>query len=1090
MSQNVDWFVAPTGVRGDGSRERPFHDPWAAFRRAEPGDTVHVAAGVYHGRFDRSSWIIECPKLTVLGGYSRDFTTRTPWQTPSVFACYAGYEYARESNLIAGRENHSDLVLDGLCFDAAGRNQYDADPGGGIQRIPSMEGAVASFSAPNVTIRNCIFANSANGGVELAGSGSRFENNLLLNTIGISMLTLRSSTKLVEQPIVVARNTFCVVHDLDDPAGRGGDRSQGVRVQAPAVIEHNVFVAMGNSAIGVLLDAGRVAIEHNVFFASPHAVVTCNTSGFKGEIKEQNLEELEDMGFKACAGNAVQDPGIKGLPPAWVDAVTRDLWARYATPPREAANALRTAHGLAALTPADIEPKDGKGSLAPRFALEAVAGLASGAQQGFRAVELPAAVAGRTPPAAPEYRRIEWAAMVTPDPALANTRVELRVGLGSEQNTQLLPDATVESHMAVRVYDPGSDEHSFFVLIPRHSFAARQYRESRSYTRGMEVEKTYWLRGVYRTDTGNNRQKATLVVESVTLGPMHAPPLPARPAGRDWFVRAGSSGGDGSREKPFRDPFQALEKCEGGDTIHVAGGEYFGKLKSGKWLITMRNLALLGGYDAGFNSRDPWTNHTRFSLHPEEKAKGRPAGTMLYSEEVSDGLIVDGFIFDGASWNSYKDGSLDLGTSPLAPLVRLRGVDAPVTVRNCLFVNGSDNGVVLDGALSVFENNVVVNHSGDGLIVNANGSGPAQIRNNTILFACDPTQRAGTGQSSSRGTLVQLTGRGGITLECNVLGYADNYGLRTALPQENVTLRNNVFAANLFNHVCDCQYLFADGSNWARRVEADSSYGLDANRLAVEPWPVDREFLDLALARLFTLPSRIGSEEWKAIASAAGASVRPVEDKPAAAPAPVAEPTAAPADPASGGSLSLEALMSRISSTTDKLKEIAAATAPPPAAPKYCPVYDWQKALALFTAGAETAPGAHRRKLEVPVFTAAPAKPAVDYLPVNAAELDALRETLDLKPIALAVTQLRDSSANPAVFAPGTDRKNWNAYGVATVDASTRTRIAIVVRMDTDLSRRIGRVAASDKLLVRGTAHHTSGQSGLSIVVDAFETAG
>jgi len=37
--------------------------------RAEPGDTIHIAAGTYYGRLDRSSWIVECPRITVLGGY-------------------------------------------------------------------------------------------------------------------------------------------------------------------------------------------------------------------------------------------------------------------------------------------------------------------------------------------------------------------------------------------------------------------------------------------------------------------------------------------------------------------------------------------------------------------------------------------------------------------------------------------------------------------------------------------------------------------------------------------------------------------------------------------------------------------------------------------------------------------------------------------------------------------------------------------------------------------------------------------------------------------------------------------------------------
>ena len=1082
MPDPVDWFVAPTGVRGDGSRGHPFHDPWAALRRAEPGDAIHVAAGLYYGRFDRSSWIVETPNLTLLGGYSRDFSTRTPWKTPSVFGCYPRYEYARENNLISGRDNHSDLILDGLCFDSADRNQYGDKPGDGIGRIPTMDGPIASFSGANVVIRNCVFMNSGTGGVELSGTGSRFENNLLLSIIGISMLTLRSSTQLIEQPIAVRGNSFCFMHDMGDPAAGGGDRSQGVRVMAPAVIENNVFVGCGNSAIGVLLDVQRVAIEGNFFFASPRSVIACNTSGFKGEIKEKNLEEIEDIGFKACAGNVVQDPAITGVPAIWLDAYTRDLLARYATPPLDSATILRAAAGLPALAPADVRAEDQKGAVAPRYTTQDMGNLVFGAKQGFHGVELPGPAGSRVPVATPAaYQRIDWPATVTPDAGLANTRVELRVGLGSEQNTQLLADASVETHMGVRVYNPGSDENSFYVLIPRNSFASRQYREGRNYPRGMEVEKTYWLRGVYRTDTGNNRQKATLVVESVTPAPMFTPPLPGRPAGRDWFVRAGSSGGDGSREKPFRDPFQALEKCEGGDAIHVAGGEYFGKLRSGKWLLTMRNLALLGGYDAGFNTRDPWACPTRFSLDAEEKAKGRPAGTPIYSEENSDGLVLDGFVFDGASWNNYKDGSLDLGTSPLAPLVRLRGADSPITVRNCLFVNASDGAVVIDCALGVFENNVIVNTSSDALVFNANGAGPGAIRNNTILFACDPTQRAGSGESSSRGTLIQLKGRGGIELDSNIIGFADNYGIRAALPQDNIALRNNRFGANGFNHLCDCQYLFADGTNWMRRVEADSAYLLEGNQLGVSGWPVDPQFADQALARLFTLPSRIGTEEWKSVAATVGATVRPVEKQPAAEVASAAPP-AAPA----GGS-SLDALMASLSATKGQIKAAETAATAPSAAPKYCPPYDWQKALALFTAGADSVPGAHRRKLEAPLFGTLTAKTAVEYTPINAAELDAQRDSLDGKPVTLTITQLRDSSSNPSVFAPGTDKKDYSAYGVVAVDAPTRTRLAIVVRADTDVSRRMGRVQASDKLNVRGTAYHTSGQSGLTILVDSFD---
>jgi hypothetical protein len=1090
MTPNVDWFVAPTQMRGDGSRERPFHDPWMAFLRAEPGDTVHIETGTYFGRFDRSSWIIECPRLTVLGGYSRDFTTRTPWKTPSVFAYFAGYESVREPNLITGREDHSDLVLDGLCFDAAGRNEYGAKEGAGISRIPNMESVIASLNAANVTIRNCVFTNSANGGVELQGSGSRFENNLLINLVGTSMLSLKSSTQLIEKPIVVTGNTFCFMHDPGDPAGGGGPQSHGVIAQCPAVIENNLFVSCANSGISNYVDPERMAIERNVFFATPRDVLESRSSGTTGEIKEKNLEELEDLGFKACAGNVVQDPAIHGLPGPWVDAWSRDLFARYRTPPRDAANALRAAAGLPPLSPADVEKPDQKGAMAPRFPLSAIATFTPGAQPGFHAVELPVAVTPRAPAPTPDYRRIAFPAIVTPEASLANARVELRVGLGAAQNTQILPDAAPDTHMGARVYNPGTDDDSFLVLIRRNSFASRQYREARNYPRGMEVEKTYFLRGVCRTDVSNSRQKATLLVESIEPAPIFAPPIPPRPEGRDWFVRAGSSGGDGSREKPFRDPFQALEKAEGGDTIHVAAGDYFGKLRSGRWVLSIRYLALLGGYDADFKTRDPWTNHTRFALEAEERAKGRPEGKILYSEENSDGLLLDGFIFDGSTWNTYKDGSLDLDRSPIAPLIQLRGLDSPVTVRNCIFLNGSDSAVDINCALTVFENNIVVNTSGDALTLNSNAAGPAVIRNNTLLFAADPTERAGTGKSSSRGAMIELRGRGAIDLESNLIAFGDNYGMRAALPQDNITLRNNVFAANLFNHLCDCQYLFADGTNWTRRVEADSSYALDGNQLSVSQWPpIDVAFLDLALARLFQLPSRIKTDEWKSIASATGATVRPVEEESASAvETPVPTPSPAPAPASSGGSLT--DIMARLSGTAAKLKAAEkAAPAPAAGAPKYCPVFDYKKAMALVTEGPDSVPGAHRKTLEVS-FRELEAKPQITYTPITAADVDAQRESLNGKPIELTVSQVRDSSSTPSSYAPGTDKKNYTAYGVAAVDGNTRTRLSIVIREDTDASKRMRRVQSSDKLLVRGTAYAIQGTSGLAILVDTFDVAG
>jgi hypothetical protein len=530
MTQPSHWFVAAdAGPSGDGSREKPFHDLWLALRHAGPGDVIHIAAGTYFGRFDRSSWIVDCPNLTVRGGYTRDFSARTPWKSPSVLACYSGYESTRENNLIAGRDDHAGLVLDGLFFDASGRNSYGDKPGDGIKSFPNTASAVASFSAENVTIRNCVFANSANGGVELSGAGSRFENNLLLNMIGLAMLDLRSSSRMISQPIAVAGNTFCFMHDTNEPAGTGGDRSHGIRINCPASVENNVFVSCGNSAVSTTLDPARIAIDRNLFFAIPHSALESRALGNTGEISEKNFEELEDLGFKSCAGNVIQDPSIAGLPPAWLDTYSRHLFSRYATPPREAGNALRAAIGLPPLTAADLEKQDQKGALAPRLSVTDALAFSSGATQGCHPVELPVEIAPPAASPATVYRPVEWNAIDTPDTSLANAPVQLRAGLGAEQNASVLADAGPDTHMGVRIYRPGSDDNPIFVFIRRNTLPARQYREAITYTRGMDVEQTYMLRGVYRTDTNSSARR-----HLSSSNPSHPllSLLPIRPHGR------------------------------------------------------------------------------------------------------------------------------------------------------------------------------------------------------------------------------------------------------------------------------------------------------------------------------------------------------------------------------------------------------------------------------------------------------------------------------------------------------------------------------------------------------------------------------
>jgi len=1091
MSDNARyWFVAEGARNGEGSKEKPFHDPWLAFHAAGPNDTVHIAAGTYFGRYDRSSWLIDSPQLTVLGGYNPEFSQRTPWQTPTIFAAYPDYECARENNMIAGGGDHTGLTLDGLFFDSAGKNKYDAAPSEGLHDYPTMDGPIASFNGKKVTIKNCVFANSATGGVQISGDGSRFENNFLVNILGLGMLELRSAPNQA-QLLTVTGNSFCFAYDTSGPPfGNGADSAVGVRVQCPAIIQNNIFMGCGNSAISIYRDIDRTSIDKNLFYLMPHNTITGRMQGDTADITEANLDEFEDLGPKSASGNSVQDPGLAALRATWIDGYTRFLLARFAKPPKAAANNLRTAVGLPALDPAALQKPADQGAFAAKLAPADILAIHFTAGQGFHPIDLPATEIAAQPPAdAPTYRSVDWSAMKTPETSLAQQRVELRAGLGFAQNNALLADAPMDTSMAFQIYQPGVDESPMFVVARRWTLANRQFEAATKSNNGREVENTYFIRGIYRVDIAPGfRQKATLMVESIAPAPLI--PAPAeRSMGRDWFVKAGSSGGDGTREKPFRDPFQALEKAEGGDAIHVAGGDYVGKLHAGQWKILIRNLALLGGYDAEFKERDPWKNPTRFVMSEEEKAKGTLQGTILGSNENSEGLVLDGFIFDGSTYNGYTPtGALDLRQSPTDTLVSLMGARAPITVRHCFFLNASCEAVSISCPFGLFENNVVVNAGSVGLHINANGPGPWIIRRNTFLFAADPTDRAGTGKSAPSGTLLVLMGRASTQVESNIFAFADNFGIRDSVGQQSVSLNNNVFAGNLFNHLTDTQYLWADSSNWERRAVADSDYAsIQGNVLTLPKLPVDAGFADKALDRLFKLPSRISRDTWHVLAAQIGASVKP--EPPAAAPAAeVPKPVEAPkpVQPSISDLIaSLGAMKNAPSRAATPAAASTSATASGPPENIFCPVYDWKKALDLAQEGSD-GPGAHKENIAI-VFSAAAAKADVRYQVVTPQQMDQGLAPFDNQPVQLDVANLRESSTNPAMFPPGMTNNDYNAYFVSEPGDDVRTRISLVVKIDTAPTKVFNRVGPADKLRVKGAARVIRDPGMVAIVVDNAE---
>ena len=244
----------------------------------------------------------------------------------------------------------------------------------------------------------------------------------------------------------------------------------------------------------------------------------------------------------------------------------------------------------------------------------------------------------------------------------------------------------------------------------------------------------------------------------------------------NWYVKAGVKKGKGTKERPYKGIYKALKKAVKGDVIHVAQGDYSGKLKSGFIIIRTRNLTLLGGYNADFSQRNPFKYPTRIFRHKSSKAQGLDVG-LVKTEEDYRGLVLDGFILDATNRNSYNtEGDLEVGLSLKKPPLTLSQADCHV--RNCVIMNAAHTGIIIRGAGSSVENSLIINTVYSGIHVLGDSGAeatdtPILLRNNTVLFTWKKGATGGYGIDIGTGCQV--------TMENNLIGYNEGYAVSNQL---------------------------------------------------------------------------------------------------------------------------------------------------------------------------------------------------------------------------------------------------------------------------------------------------------------------
>ena len=135
----ADIYVSLSGGKNKnaGTKEAPLKNFWKALENAADGDTIHLAEGVYPGKM-KQNWFLVDKAVSVIGGYSADFSERKPLEHRTMFQAKNENNDKKGTGLgvftidFTKRPAHPqnvDMKFDGLVFDEGFANSYHETKG-------------------------------------------------------------------------------------------------------------------------------------------------------------------------------------------------------------------------------------------------------------------------------------------------------------------------------------------------------------------------------------------------------------------------------------------------------------------------------------------------------------------------------------------------------------------------------------------------------------------------------------------------------------------------------------------------------------------------------------------------------------------------------------------------------------------------------------------------------------------------------------------------------------------------------------------------------------------------------------------------
>ncbi len=298
LSMCTKFVSISTGSGREASLEKPAKDLGNIISRLEPLDVVCIAEGEYLGRGENGVDDIEIP-VSVIGGFSTDFTTRDPWGAhKTIFTGLHNSEnfetqarlsidssdFATTLKEARGEDIAHTIIVDGLIFDNGPRNFYKDETESMIVRqgtasdTPTPEsGAVIIRTGVNgkVLLQNNVAINFApTEGVFSLFGGKNAEviirNNVAANNTG-SGFRIGTSFTGDEVPSYLFENNISVFNQKHTAYGTFG--GSGIMLESSTNVEiyNSIFAYNDNFGIDNTKRAPDVVLNNNVIASNGNA---------------------------------------------------------------------------------------------------------------------------------------------------------------------------------------------------------------------------------------------------------------------------------------------------------------------------------------------------------------------------------------------------------------------------------------------------------------------------------------------------------------------------------------------------------------------------------------------------------------------------------------------------------------------------------------------------------------------------------------------------------------------------------------------------------------------------------------------------